>query len=65
MCCLYGVTLTNVTVNDRYCSGPTCWSRKMSLRSRLARNMKTLLNILTSVMELGGSECATATRPTF
>ena len=46
-------------------SGPTCWSRKMSLRSRLARNMKTLLNILISVMELGGRECATATRPTF
>ncbi len=43
----------------------TCWSKKMSLRSRLALNMKTLECILISVIELAGSECATATKPTF
>ena len=47
------------------CLGLTCWSRKISLRSRLALNMKTLECILISVIELGGKDWATATNPTF
>jgi len=40
-------------------------SRKMSLRSRLALNMNMLLNILISVIALGGREWPTVTMPTF
>lgn len=40
-------------------------SRKMSLRSSEALNMNILECILISVMAEGGSECPTATRPTF
>lgn len=39
-------------------------SRKMSLKSRLARNMNMLLWSFISVMPLGGREWPTATRPT-
>jgi hypothetical protein len=43
----------------------TCWSKNISLRSRLALNMNTLECILISVIELGGRDWATATKPTF
>lgn len=39
-------------------------SKKMSLKSRLARNMNMLLKSLISVTPLGGREWPTATRPT-
>lgn len=39
-------------------------SKKMSFKSRLARNMNMLLKSLISVMPLGGREWPTATRPT-
>ena len=39
-------------------------SRKMSFRSRLARNVNILQCSLISVMALGGRECPTATKPT-
>ena len=43
----------------------TCWSKNISFKSKLALNINTLECILTSVIEEGGREFATPTKPTL